>query len=143
MSSPRRGGDRVSIDQMISLKIDNLSYRTSTETLRRKFEKYGDVGDAYIPRDRRTGDSRGFGFVRFADKRDAQDAIDGLDGYELDGRELRVSFARYERGDRRPRRSRSRSRGRGGYDRRSRSRERRRSRSRSRGRRDSRSRSRD
>ena len=32
-----------------------ISFRTSTETLRRKFERYGDVGDAYIPRDRHTG----------------------------------------------------------------------------------------
>merc|ERR1712113_301076 len=130
------------IDGMVSLKVDNLSYRTSTETLRQKFERYGDVGDAYIPRDRHTGDSRGFGFVRFHDKRDASDAIKGMDGYEMDGRELRVDYARHERptsfgggrdggrggGRDRDRRDRSRSRER----RRSRSRSNRRSRSRDR-----------
>merc|ERR1711990_928470 len=116
------------IGGMVSLKVDNLSYRTSTETLRRKFERYGDVGDAYIPRDRHTGDSRGFGFVRFHDKRDASDAIKGMDGYEMDGRELRVDYARHER----PasfgggRGGRDGGRDRGGRDR---SRERRRSRS--------------
>merc|ERR1712106_517446 len=82
------------IDGMVSLKVDNLSYRTSTETLRRKFERYGEIGDCYVPRDRNTGDSRGFGFVRFFDKRDAADAVKGLDGYDRS-------------------RSRSRSRGRG------------------------------
>merc|ERR1712106_241468 len=56
------------IDGMVSLKVDNLSYRTSTETLRRKFERYGEIGDCYVPRDRNTGDSRGFGSVRFFDK---------------------------------------------------------------------------
>merc|ERR1711962_733209 len=140
------------IEGMTSLKVDNLSYRTSTETLRRKFERYGDVGDAYIPRDRHTGDSRGFGFVRFHDKRDASDAIKGMDGYEMDGRELRVDYARHERptsfgggrdsgcggGRDRDRRDRSRSRER----RRSRSYDRRRSRSRSRSNRRSRSRDR-
>lgn len=32
-------------------KVDNIPYRTTPETLRRAFEKYGDVGDVYIPRD--------------------------------------------------------------------------------------------
>ena len=43
------------INGMVSLKIDNLSYRTDTETLRRKFSKYGEIGDVYIPKDRRNG----------------------------------------------------------------------------------------
>merc|ERR1712048_489221 len=145
------------VSDMISLKIDNLSYRTDTETLRRKFGKYGEIGDVYIPKDRRNGESRGFAFVRYPDKRDAEGAIDGLNGYELDGREIRVDYARHERppldsrgrggGHRRGGRSRSRSRDRGGRrggGRRSRSRSRsprrRRSRSRSRSRSDSRDR---
>ena len=55
------------IDGMTSLKIDNLSYRTDSESLRRKFEKYGDIGDVYVPKDK-YGESRGFAFVRFYDK---------------------------------------------------------------------------
>ncbi|CAK8694942.1 serine/arginine-rich splicing factor 2-like [Clavelina lepadiformis] len=151
-----RGGRPPSgVDNMVSLKVDNLTYRTSPESLKRAFEKYGDVGDVYIPRDRYSKESRGFAFVRFYDKHDAEDAMDGMDGKLLDGRELRVAMARYGRpneppaprdyggrrsqgsygGGRRWRRSRSRDRS---YDRR---RSRSRSRSRSRGRRHSRSRS--
>ncbi|KAJ0058642.1 hypothetical protein NL108_018596 [Boleophthalmus pectinirostris] len=85
------------VDGMTSLKVDNLTYRTSPETLRRVFEKYGRVGDVYIPRDRYTKESRGFAFVRFHDKRDAEDAMDAMDGALLDGRELRVQMARYGR----------------------------------------------
>ena len=84
------------IDGMTSLKIDNLSYRTDGESLRRKFEKYGDIGDVYVPKDK-YGESRGFAFVRFYDKRDAEDAIDAMDGKELDGRDLRVDIARHDR----------------------------------------------
>lgn len=36
-------------------------------------------------------------FVRFYDKRDAEDALDAMDGRILDGRELRVQMARYGR----------------------------------------------
>lgn len=85
------------VDGMTSLKVDNLTYRTAPETLRRVFEKYGHVGDVYIPRDRYTKESRGFAFVRFHDKRDAEDAMDAMDGALLDGRELRVQMARYGR----------------------------------------------
>ena len=42
-------------------------------------------------------ESRGFAFVRFYDKRDAEDAIEGMDGKDLDGRELRVDIARHDR----------------------------------------------
>ncbi|KAF7273039.1 SR family splicing factor SC35 isoform X2 [Rhynchophorus ferrugineus] len=123
------------IDGMVSLKVDNLTYRTTPDDLRRAFERCGEVGDIYIPRDRFTRESRGFAFVRFYDRRDAEDALEAMDGRMLDGRELKVQMARYGRPTsphRRYRGGRRRSRSRG-----------RRSRSRSRGRRSfSRSRSR-
>lgn len=53
------------IDGMVSLKVDNLTYRTTPEDLRRVFERCGEVGDIYIPRDRFTRESRGFAFVRW------------------------------------------------------------------------------
>ncbi|KAH1016382.1 hypothetical protein HUJ04_007609 [Dendroctonus ponderosae] len=85
------------IEGMVSLKVDNLTYRTTPDDLRRVFERCGEVGDIYIPRDRFTRESRGFAFVRFYDKRDAEDALDAMDGRMLDGRELRVQMARYGR----------------------------------------------
>ena len=36
------------------------------------FEMYGDVGDIYLPVERGSGRSRGFAFVRYYDKRDAE-----------------------------------------------------------------------
>ena len=36
------------------------------------FEKFGDVGDVFIPTDRESGRPRGFAFVRFIHKRDAE-----------------------------------------------------------------------
>ncbi|XP_025836593.1 serine/arginine-rich splicing factor 2 [Agrilus planipennis] len=117
------------IEGMVSLKVDNLTYRTTPEDLRRVFERCGEVGDVYIPRDRFTRESRGFAFVRFYDKRDAEDALDAMDGRMLDGRELRVQMARYGRPT-----SPHRRHGRSGR-RRSRSRSRRRSTSRTRRRR--------
>jgi len=115
-------GPPPDITKMVSLKVDGLSHRSTIEDLESLFEKYGRIGDVYIPKDYRTKESRGFGFVRFYSKNDAEDAIDALDGRKYDGRELSVQYARYDRpderrggggrGDRGRDRSRSRSRGR-------------------------------
>jgi len=128
--------------RMVSLKVDNLTYRTTSDDLEYLFEKYGKVGDVYIPKDHRTRESRGFAFVRFYDKRDAEDAMEALDGRQYDGRELRVEIAKYGRPEND--RSRGEERGGGGFGRnrggrsrsRSRSRDRRRTRSRSNNRRE-------
>lgn len=52
--------------------------------------RYGELGDVYMPRHIRTGEPRGFAFVRYMDQRDADDAIDRMDGEMLGGRELRI-----------------------------------------------------
>merc|ERR1719481_291672 len=105
--------------RMVSLKVDGLSHRTSIDDLESLFEKYGRIGDVYIPKDYRTKESRGFGFVRFYSKNDAEDAIDALDGRKYDGRELSVQYARYDRpDDRRDRRGGGRDRSRDRGDRR-------------------------
>lgn len=50
---------------MHSLKVDNLTYRTRVEDLRRYFDKFGPIGDIYIPRDQFSRSSRGYAFIRF------------------------------------------------------------------------------
>eukprot|EP00899_Mesostigma_viride_P028141 jgi/Mesvir1/8511/Mv09809-RA.1 len=87
---------------MVSLKVDNISYRSTPDELREMFGRYGKVGDVYIPRDWHTKESRGFAFVRFWDSRDAEDARQALDGRDLDGRPLRVEFAKHGRPEGRP-----------------------------------------
>ncbi|KAK3423587.1 hypothetical protein EUGRSUZ_F00318 [Eucalyptus grandis] len=78
-----------------SLLILNISFRTSADDLFPLFDKYGKVVDVFIPRDRRTGESRGFAFVRYKYADEAQKAVDKLDGRVVDGREIGVQFAKY------------------------------------------------
>ena len=85
------------LENMVSLKVDNLTFRTTPDDLLPIFERYGRVGDIYIPRDRYSKESRGFAFVRYFDRLDAEDAMDRLDGFRVDGREIRVQVARYAR----------------------------------------------
>jgi len=126
--SYRNRQDPPDVEGMTSLKIDNISTRTGPNELRRAFDRYGEIGDIHIPRDRYTGDNKGFAFVRFYARRDAETAMDKMDGERVDGRLVRVVMARYSRpcDERKGRNSRDKDEGgRGGRDRnRSRSRDR-------------------
>ncbi|CAF0935757.1 unnamed protein product [Adineta steineri] len=118
--SPKKSDRHVNLSQintMHSLKVDNLAYRTRVVDLQRCFERFGPIGDIYVPRDQFSHSNRGYAFVRFLEKRDAQNAINRMDGADIDGREVRVQLARYNRGSGtngrnkiHHRRSRSRSR---------------------------------
>ena len=55
--------------------------QTREDDLRYKFDRYGKLLDVYIPRDPSSNKPRGFGFVTFVDRRDAEDAVDALDGF--------------------------------------------------------------
>lgn len=81
-----------SAPKQTKLYVGNLSWGTEEEALRELFEEYGKVIDCYIPTDRETGQHRGFAFVSM-DPEDALRAADETDGYELDGRILRVNEA--------------------------------------------------
>ncbi|KAH7296895.1 hypothetical protein KP509_26G043800 [Ceratopteris richardii] len=80
-----------------SLLVLNISFRTSADDLFPLFDRYGKVVDVFIPRDRRSGDSRGFAFVRYKHSKEAQKAIEHLDGRNVDGRNISVQFAKYGR----------------------------------------------
>ena len=75
------------------LYVGNLSYTTTSDSLRTAFAKSGTVVSANVLTDKMTGRSRGFGFVEMEDA-DAEGAISSWNGAELDGRKLTVNEAR-------------------------------------------------
>ena len=79
------------------LFVGGLSWDTNDEGLRAAFSQFGVVTEAKVVMDRETGRSRGFGFVTMGDAEAAKSAMQGMDGYELDGRAIRVNEAN-ERG---------------------------------------------
>lgn len=85
------------IEGMVSLKVDNITHRTSVSQLKRLFSRYGDLGDIYVPRYPDSNMTRGFAFVRYYRKRDAEEAMRKLDGERVDGRVLSIQMAKYAR----------------------------------------------
>jgi len=78
---------------MSKLFIGGLAWHTDENVLRQKFEEFGAVEEAVVVKDRDTGRSRGFGFVRFGQDADADAAIAAMNNVEFDGRTIRVDKA--------------------------------------------------
>lgn len=85
---------------MKTIYVGNLSFDTTEDDLRSLFTTYGEVGAVNLPRDRYSGQPRGFGFVEMPDDVEAQEAITELDGSKFKERHLIVNHAR-RRPDRR------------------------------------------
>ncbi|KAF3046457.1 hypothetical protein E8E12_009620 [Didymella heteroderae] len=78
---------------MSKLFVGGLAWHTDDQTLRQKFEEFGQVEEAVVVKDRDTGRSRGFGFVRFSTDAEADTAMQNMNNVEFDGRTVRVDKA--------------------------------------------------
>lgn len=76
------------------LFVGGLSPGTDEEKLTSVFGQYGVLKEVYVIRDRDTGCSRSFGFVKYANTAFAKDAMDAMNGQSLDGRPIRVEEVR-------------------------------------------------
>jgi RNA recognition motif-containing protein len=77
------------------LYVGNLPFSVDESTLRSLFEQNErKVEEVKLITDRDTGRPRGFGFVEMGSSEDADKAIRELDGYQLEGRALKVNEAR-------------------------------------------------
>ncbi len=81
------------------LYVGNLPYSMTGDQLKEQFSAVGEVTEAVVISDKMSGRSKGFGFVTMAEDAAAEKAVAELDGKEIDGRPLKVSFARPMRKD--------------------------------------------
>lgn len=87
------------VDGFFTLKVDNISFRTTADILRDEFKRFGSLGDVYLPRNYATNEPRGFAFVRFVDRADGEDALAAMDGKIIDGREMKIQEAKERRAE--------------------------------------------
>ncbi|KAK0511130.1 hypothetical protein JMJ35_006682 [Cladonia borealis] len=77
-----------------NLFIGHLSYNVDEEWLTREFEKFGELTRVKVMTDRESGQSRGFGYVEFANTADAVKAHGGMQDVEIDGRAINVDYSK-------------------------------------------------
>ncbi len=73
------------------LFVGNLAYSVGDDDLEALFTEHGTVVSAVVIRDRETGRSRGFGFVEMETEEMAETAAGAIDGFEMEGRRIRVN----------------------------------------------------
>ncbi|KAG9317036.1 hypothetical protein JVU11DRAFT_1218 [Chiua virens] len=74
------------------LFVGNLSFGVDEDTLWETFGEHGDVKSVRIPSDRETGKPKGFAYVEFSETEAAKTAHSALQGFEFDGRSIRLDF---------------------------------------------------
>ena len=78
----------------MKIYVGNLSFDVSENDLEQAFGEFGAVASVSILKDKRTGESKGFGFVEMPEVSEGQSAIEAMNGKELMGRELKVDQAK-------------------------------------------------
>jgi len=96
-----RGAGMQMRDDSATIRVTNISEETNEDDLRELFRHYGKTNRIYLAKDRQTGRSRGFAFISYTTRQEAQRAIDALNDKGYDNLILHVEFAqpREERDD--------------------------------------------
>lgn len=77
----------------INIFVGDLSTEINDEQLKDCFNEYPSVIQAHVMWDMQTGHSRGYGFVSFADRFEAEDALLKMNGKVIAGRAIRLNWA--------------------------------------------------
>ncbi len=75
----------------MDIYVGNLPYTATEEDVTGLFAAYGPVERVKIITDRETGRSKGFAFVTLGDQSQLNASIEALNGYDYQGRALRVN----------------------------------------------------
>jgi len=73
--------------------VRNLVFDMRENHLDKAFKQFGKIESINVPLNNSNNQNRGFGFVEFANKADAQSAIDAMNGSKFKGRNLTVEFS--------------------------------------------------
>ncbi|ETV91819.1 hypothetical protein H310_13649 [Aphanomyces invadans] len=81
-------------DDSATLRVTNISPETREDDLKDLFRAFGPLERVYLAKDRETFQSRGFAFVSFAYRSDAEKALNKLQGYGYDHLILKLEWAK-------------------------------------------------
>ncbi|XP_036367567.1 nucleolysin TIAR isoform X1 [Octopus sinensis] len=84
---------KLGLGKHFHIFVGDLSPDIETHQLRDAFKAFGEISDCKIIRDPQTLKSKGYGFVSFVNKVDAETAINTMNGQWLGSRPIRTNWA--------------------------------------------------
>lgn len=81
------------VPNQFQIFIGDLAPEVTDDLLSQAFSVFGTLVNAHVMRDTMSGNSRGFGFVAFREKSEADQAIASMNGELLGSRNIRVNWA--------------------------------------------------
>lgn len=75
-----------------SIFVGNIPYSFEERDILNLFERFGRLRQVSVPMDRYTRRNRGFSFIEFEERADAEDAFNKYNGYEIEGRKMRLDW---------------------------------------------------
>ncbi|KAI3901994.1 hypothetical protein MKX01_040397 [Papaver californicum] len=85
------GRDETNFSPDLKIFVGNLPFNVESADLAELFEQSGTVEMVEVIYDKISGRSRGFGFVTMSSTDEVKAAVEQFNGYEIDGRQLRVN----------------------------------------------------
>ncbi|RAW28389.1 hypothetical protein PC110_g15232 [Phytophthora cactorum] len=94
MAKRAEAGETAAPAASATLRVTNVSPDTREDDLKELFRAFGPVSRVYLAKDRETFQSRGFAFVSFMYREDAEKALNKLQGYGYDHLILKLEWAK-------------------------------------------------
>ncbi|OCF37765.1 nucleolysin TIA-1/TIAR [Kwoniella heveanensis CBS 569] len=88
-----QGGNKEDTQHHYHVFVGDLSPEVNDEVLGKAFGAFGSMSEARVMWDMNSGKSRGYGFLSFREKADAEQAINTMNGEWLGTRAIRVNWA--------------------------------------------------
>lgn len=96
---PGQQPSKIDTTRHFHVFVGDLSSEVDNNKLREAFQPFGDVSDAKVIRDTNTSKSKGYGFVSYPKREEAERAIEQMNGQWLGRRTIRTNWATRKPGD--------------------------------------------